>query len=87
MAAEVQSEVSFSYKPFLNIYHHQTNVKTRFSSHIVTKEEIMKITSNFKPKKSAGPNSIPTKILRLLADDIFEHLSIICNHLPLAYFL
>ena len=57
------------------------------SSHFVTKEEIVKIISNFEPKKSAGLNSIPTKILRLLADDISEHLSIICNHLPLAYFL
>ena len=39
----------------------------------------MEIISNFKPKKSAGPNSIPTKILRLLTDDISEHLSINFN--------
>ena len=44
-----------------------------------TKEEIIEIISSFKPKKSAGPNSIPTKILRLLTDDISEHLSIIFN--------
>ena len=39
----------------------------------------MEIISNFKPKKSVGPNSIPTEILRQLTDDIFEHLSIIFN--------
>ena len=35
--------------------------------------------SNFNPGKLAGPNSIPTKILRLLKDDISEHLSMIFN--------
>ena len=44
-----------------------------------TIEEIIQIILNFKPKKSAGPNSIPTKILRLLTGDIFEHLSVIFN--------
>ena len=44
-----------------------------------TKEEIIKIISNFKPKKLAGPNSIPTKILRLPTEDISEYLSIIFN--------
>ena len=29
--------------------------------------------------ESAGPNSIPTKILRLLTDDISDHFSIIFN--------
>ena len=44
-----------------------------------TKEEIIKIIPNFKPRKLAGPNSIPTKIPRLFTDDISEHLSIIFN--------
>ena len=53
-----------------------------------TKEEIITIISNFKPKKSGEPNSIPIKILRLLKDDISEHLSIIFNKsFPLEYFL
>ena len=37
----------------------------------------MQTILSFKPKKLAGPYSIPTKILRLLTDDISEHLSII----------
>ena len=40
---------------------------------------MIKIISNFKPDKSVGENSIPNKILRLLKDDIYEHLSIIFN--------
>ena len=39
----------------------------------------MEIISNFKPNKSAGPNSIPIKILRLLKDNIYEQLAIILN--------
>ena len=79
LAAEVQSEVSFSYKrlfeylPPLN-----TNQDSVFISPC-TKEEIIEIISNFKPKKSTGPNGIPTKILKLVTDDICEHLSIIFN--------
>ena len=44
-----------------------------------TKKEIIKIISNFRSTISAGPNTIPTKFLRLLADDICEHRSIIFN--------
>ena len=68
LVAEVQSEVSFS-KRFFSIYHRLT--KTRFSSD--------RFSSNFKPKKSVGQNSIPTKILRILTDNISKHLSIIFN--------
>ena len=77
VAAKFQSEVPFSYKTFFE-YLPPPNQDFFF---IVpcTKEEIIKIISNFKPKKSAGPNSIPTKILRLLTDDISKHLSIIFN--------
>ena len=48
VAAEVQSEVPFSYKGFLNIYHRPS--KTRFSSQNCTKQEIIEIILNFKPK-------------------------------------
>ena len=37
VAAELQSEVPFSYKRFLNIYLHLT--KTHFSSHLVQKKK------------------------------------------------
>ena len=77
VAAGVQSEVPFSYKTFFE-YLPPPNRDSFFISPC-TKEEIIEIISNFKPKKSAGPSSIPTKILRLLTDDISEHLSIIFN--------
>ena len=77
VATGVQSEVPFSYKTFFE-YLPPPNQDSLFIS-LCTKEEIIEIISNFKPKKSAGPNSIPTKILRLLTDDISEHLSIIFN--------
>ena len=77
LAAGVQSEVPFSYKIFFE-YLPPPNQDSFFISPC-TKEEIIEVNSNFKPKKVAGPNSILTKLLRLLTDDISEHLSIIFN--------
>ena len=78
VAAEVQSELSFSYKRFFE-YSLPPNQDSFFIPPC-TKEEIIQIISNFRPKKLTGPNSICTKILRLLlAVDISEHLSIIFN--------
>ena len=77
VAAKVQSEVPFSYKSFSE-YLPPPNQESFFISPC-TKEEIIEIILSFKPKKSTGPNSIPTKILRLLTDDISEHLSIVFN--------
>ena len=77
VAVEVQSEGSFSYKRFFE-YLAPPNQDLFFISHC-TKGEIIEITSKIKPKKSAGPGSIPTKILRLVTNDIPEHLSIIFN--------
>ena len=73
----VQSEMPFSYSTFFE-YLTPPNQDSFFISPC-TKEEIIEIISNFKPKKSAGPNSIPTKILRLLKDDVSATLSIIFN--------
>ena len=67
VAAGFQSEVPFSYKTFFEDLP-PPNQDSFFISPC-TKEEIIEIISNFKPKNSAGPNSIPTKILRLLTDD------------------
>ena len=75
VAAEVQSEVPFSYESFTE-YLPPPNQESFFISPC-TKEEIIEIILSFKPKRSAGPNSIPSKILRLLTDAISEHLSII----------
>ena len=59
VAAEVRPEVVlFSYKAFFD-YLPPPDRDSFFTSHC-TKEEIIEIISNFKPKKSTGPNSIPT---------------------------
>ena len=42
-------------------------------------EEIYKITKSLNSNKSCGPNSIPTKVLHLLQDQISNHLATICN--------
>ena len=68
VAAEVQSEVPFSYKTFFE-YLPPPNQDSFFILPC-TKEEIIEIISNFKPTKSARPNSILAKILRPLTDDI-----------------
>ena len=73
----VQSEVPFSYKTFFKYLPPPSQDSFFISPR--TKEEIIEIISNFKPRKSAGPNSIPTKILRLLTENISEHISIILN--------
>ena len=77
VAAEAQSEVPFSYKRFSG-YLPLPNQDSYYISPY-TKEEIIEIILSFERKKSVGPNSIPTKIPRLLTDDISEHLSIIFN--------
>ena len=43
------------------------------------KEEIYKIISSLNTIKSCGPNSIPTKVLHFLQDQILNHLATICN--------
>ena len=43
------------------------------------KEEIYKIIKSLNSNKSCGPNSIPTKVLHLLQDQISNHLATICN--------
>ena len=60
--AEVQSEVPFSYKSFSE-YLPPPNQDSFFISSC-TKQEIIEIISSFKPKKLAGPYSIPTKITK-----------------------
>ena len=43
------------------------------------KEEIYKLISSLNTNKSCGPNSIPTKVFRLLQDQLSNHLATICN--------
>ena len=43
------------------------------------KEEICKVISSLNIHKSCGPNSISTKILHIVQDQISKHLATICN--------
>ena len=43
------------------------------------KNQILSIISSLIPNKSVGPNSIATKILKLLNDEVSSHLSGIYN--------
>ena len=62
----------------MNIFHSLTNQDSFFISPC-TKEDIIEIISNLKPKQSVRQNSITSKTLRLLKDNISKHLSIIFN--------
>ena len=66
----------------MNIFHPLTN-QDSFCISPCTKEDIIEIISNLKSNKSVRPSGITTKILRLIKDDISEHLSLILNA-PLA---
>ena len=74
---KVQSKIKFSNKYFRNFLSTKNN-----DSFIITatnKEEICKVISSLNINKSCGPNSIPTKILYLVQDQISKHLATICN--------
>ena len=77
VAAEVQSEVPFSYKTFFE-YLPPPNQDLFFISPC-TKGVIIEIISNLKSKNPPRPNNIPIKILTLLKDYISEQFSIIFN--------
>ena len=53
-------------------------IKDSFLITSTNKEEICKIIS-LNSNKSSGPNSIPTKVLHPLQDQISNHLATICN--------
>ena len=76
IAETVQSKIKFSNKSFRSFLSSKNN-----NSFIITatnQEEICKIIS-LNTNKSCGPNSIPTKILHLVRDQISKHLATICN--------
>ena len=70
-------KLSFQTDPSEAFYQQKNN-----DSFIITaknKEEICKVISSLNINKSCGPNSIPTKILYLVQDQISKHLATICN--------
>ena len=77
IAETVQSKIKFSNKSFKSFLSTKNN-----DSFIITttnKEEICKVISSLNINKSCGPNSIPTKILHLVQNQISKHLATICN--------
>ena len=77
IAETVQSKIKFSNKSFRSFLSTKNN-----DSFVITasnKEEICKIISSCNINKSCGPNSIPTKILHLVKDQISKHLATISN--------
>ena len=79
-------KLSFQTDPSEAFYQQKNN-----DSFIITatnKEEICKVISSLNINKSFWPNSIPTKILHLVQDQISKHLVTICDYLSLQeYFL
>ena len=73
-----KQEIPFSYKSFPD-YLPSTSEHSFFISPC-TKEEISDIISTLNNSKSVGPNSIPTRILKTLKNEIFNHLSIDIQH-------
>ena len=57
----------------------ENNSSNSFFLSSTNKNEISVIISSLNPNKSVGPNSVPTKILKLLKNEISSHLSDIYN--------
>ena len=56
-----------------------SEINVSFLITFTNKEEIYQILSSLNSNKSCGPNSIPTKVLHFLQDQISNHLATICN--------
>ena len=77
VAEIIHSKIKFSNKSFRNFLSSEIN-----DSFIITstnKEEIYEIKWSLNINKSCGPNSILTKVLDLLQDQISNHLATIYN--------
>ena len=77
VAEIVHSKIKFSNKSFKKFLSSEINDSFLITS--TNKEEIYKIVTFLNSNKSCGPNSIPTKVLHLLQDQISNHLATICN--------
>ena len=74
VAEIVPLKIKFSNKSFWNFLPLEINYSFKITS--TYKEEIYKISS-LNTTRSCGPNSIPTKVLHLLQDQISNHLATI----------
>ena len=73
----MQSKVEFSRKSFSDFL--PPNIHESIILSQITEDEISKIISSLNSSKSTGPNSISTKILKLLQVQISKHLTDIFN--------
>ena len=73
----MHSKIKFSNKSFKKFLSSEINDSFLITS--TNKEEIYKIITFLKSNKSCRPNSIPTKDLHILQDQISNHLATICN--------
>ena len=77
VAEIVHSKIQFSNKSFRKFLSSEINDSFLITS--TNKKEIYKIVTSLNSNKSCGPNSIPTKVLHLLQEQISNHLATICN--------
>ena len=77
IAQKVQSKIKFSKKSFYDFL--PPNIHESIILCQITEDEISKIISSLSSSKSTGPNSIPTKILKLFQVKILKHLTDIFN--------
>ena len=77
IATKPKESIKYSHKHFSNFLKNISDESFFLSP--TDKYEIINIISSLDPNKSTGPNSIPTKILKLLKNDISTQLSDIFN--------
>ena len=73
IATKTKLNISFSHKHFSDFFKNRSNISFFVSP--TDKTEIEDVISSLDSNNSVGPNSIPTKILKLLKDDISSQLS------------
>ena len=67
IATKTKLNISFSHKRFSDFLKNRSNISFFVSP--TDKTEIEDVISSLDSNKSVGPNSIPTKILKLLKDE------------------
>ena len=77
IASKAKLNISFSHKHYSHFLKNRSNISFFVSR--TDKTEIENVISSLDSNKSIGPNSIPTKILKLLKNDISSQLSEIFN--------
>ena len=77
IALKTKAKIKFSYKSFID-YLNEPHPSSFFLTPC-SPNEIQDLISSLNPNKSTGPNSIPTKILKLLKNDISNQLADMFN--------